>query len=287
MQSITGQLPTLNFRLVGDDEFRSRAELILGEAKVEHEWQRRDPCADAFRSSVCEDWPFLTDADFQLIDRHSNLLQFRSEPYAPDQAAAACQRMLALGARLLEADGWAMKCESSGISHARETWLKLASRVDLGYRRLTQAIGTPRERLQDRRNFWAVLYQTLVDAPIQVYSVFYSCGMHLLGQPEFIVKDDHLGGDHAETAADLFEAFAIHFLAECAPVGFQDGQSFGKAPSEASPFQLMWEACTEHGIDDCMHNPFGRWRFTRGLRKDRVHQGNCLAEQHVGPRVAT
>jgi hypothetical protein len=278
----------LIFCMVGDDDFRRRAEAILCEAKVEHDWQRRDPCADAFRSSVCEDWPFLTDADFQLIDRHSNVLHFHSAPYAADQAAAACQQMLALGARLLEADGWAMKCESSGISHARETWLKLASRADHCYRPFTQAIGTPRERLQDRRNFWTVLYQALVDSPIQVYSVFYSCGMHLLGQPEFIVKDHDLEGSapHAAAAAELFEAFAVHLLAECAPVGFHDGQSFGKG-GDAPPFQVTWEACTEHVADDGMHNPFGRWRFTCGLRQDTDHQENGLAKKNARRQATT
>lgn len=280
------KLPKLIFRMVGDDDFRRRAESILGEARVEHEWQRRDPCADAFRSSVCEDWPFLTDADFQLIDRHSNVVHFHSDPYAADQAAAACQQMLALGARLLEADGWAMKCENSGISHARETWLKLASRADHCHRRLTQAIGTPRQRLQDRRNFWTVLYQALVDAPVQVYSLFYSCGMHLLGQPELIVKDDDLdgpagaGATHTETAAELFEAFAVHLLAECAPGGFHNDQSFGTG-SDGLPFQVTWEACTEHVADDWTHNPFGRWRFTCGLRRDLVHQDNGLAKTNA------
>ncbi len=276
----------LVFQMVGDDEFRGRAESILREAKVEYEWQLRDPCADRFRSSVSEDWPFLTDADFQMIDRHSHALHFRSAPYSADQAAAACQQMLALGARLLEADGWAMKCESSGISHARETWLKLASRADHCYRLLTQAIGTPRERLHDRRNFWRTLYQTLVDAPIQVYSVFYSSGMHLLGQPELIVNDDDLNGSTG-SAAELFEAFAVHLLAECAPVGFRDGQSFGNG-GDAATLQVTWEACTEHGDDDCMHNPFGRWRFTRGARPDAVHhQGNGLANKNARQQAAT
>jgi hypothetical protein len=164
-----------------------------------------------------------------------------------------------------------MKCESSGISHARETWLKLAGRVEHSHRRLTQALGTPRERLQDRRNFWTLLYQALVDAPIQVYTVFYSCGMHLLGQPELIVKENELDGQAgAAAAAKLFEAFAVHLLADDAPAEFQDARSFGLA-GNTLPCQVTWEACTEHLADAWMHNPFGRWRFAHGLRHDPGH----------------
>lgn len=290
MQHSTWGPAKLIFCMVGDDEFRRRAESILREANVDHVWQRREPCADAFRSSVCEDWPFLTDDDFQLIDRHCNVLRFGSEPYAPGEAAAVCQRMLALGARLLEADGWAMKCENSGISHPRETWLKLAGRVDQACQRFTQAIGTPRERLQDRRRFWRLLFQTLVEAPIEVYSVFYSCGMHLFGQPELIVKADDVpgpAGASAKSVGELFEAFAVHVLAECGPLGFENGQSFCSGGAAAS-VRMIWEAGPKHGgDDDGMHNPFGRWRFTAGLRHDPANQENGLARKNVWPQAAT
>ena len=274
MQSVTGALPRLSFCMVGDDEFRARAELILHEANVDHEWLGRDRCmADAFRSSVCQDWPFVTDADFAQIDRHSNVLHFRSESYQANEASRTCRGMLCLGARLLEADGWAMKCMSSGIAHARESWLKLASQADQAYQRLVQEIGTPRDYLRDQCDFWKILWHTLVASPVQAYSVYSTCGMHILGQADLIVSEDELDdavGDpdlRPNKAAELFEAFALRLLTEYRTVGFQGGQTY-RIATDALHFRVVWEGHTGCDRDDLLHNPYGRLRLTQVVNQD-------------------
>ncbi len=257
--------------MVGDDDFRRRADLILGEAAVEHDWQDRDRwMADAFRTSVCQDWSFVTDTDFEQIDRHRHVLHFQSAAYGSSQAAEVCHAMLALGARLLEADGWAMKCESSGVNRTRETWLTLASRADHAYRRMTQEIGTPRDHLQDQLDFWRILVAALVDSPIQIYSVFYTCGMHLLGQPDLILDDDELDralGDidfRPTRAAELFETFALRLLTEYSAVRFPDGQTI-RIANHCTHCQVTWEGCPRYVADDCLHNP---------IRAVAVHASN-------------
>lgn len=286
MQDVHGKPVRLNFSMVGDDEFRRRAQPILNDAGVEHGWRRRDPCADRFRSSVCEDWPFLTDADFQLIDRHSNVLDFCGQPYAPAHAGAACRQMLALGARLLEADGWALRCESSGVSHARETWLRFANQSRQCQLRLDEE-ASDAARPRDRRHSWALLYRCLVDAPVQVYSVFYTRGMHLLGQPELIVSAEELnaatGRDCLALAGGLFETLAAKLLAEGLP--FEKGLAFESHHGE--PFQASWEAAPAHYADSAMDNPLGRLRLRRPAVRQAVHRDCMGMRTGSGPFVAS
>jgi hypothetical protein len=145
-----------------------------------------------------------------------------------------------------------MKCDSSGIAHGREHWVQLS-------RDAARSDGSP--------PFWYALLRAFVQWPIQSESDLFTCGMHLLGHPDLIVSEDVLRPlvqseeMLGSVAVDLFGAFAMYVLAECAPGEFSAGSTFSAAV-DAPRFRLNWEACTGYEEDEYFFNPFGRWRFT-------------------------
>jgi hypothetical protein len=161
-----------------------------------------------------------------------------------------------LGRQLLDAGGIAVKCESSGIAHSASFWTELTGRVETGGGSGT----TP------TADFWATLYAAYVQLPIQSATDFYSCGMHLLGQPDMIVScalmsETLTDGELPEyRAVDLFVGFGAFLSSECGEKGFISGHCF-RLEGESTLYRVTWEPCTGYDEDEFLFNPYGRWRF--------------------------
>lgn len=247
-----GYLPKIVLCLLGDADFESRARYLLESEGIEHEWRGRDArMTAAFEASTCRWDPSFRDEDRAAIASHSRALYVLSGTLPADEGAAAGLAFLQLGARLLEAGAVAMKCDSSGIAHGRDRWLELA-------------------READGPEPWNALLRAFVQFPISTGDDYYSCGMHLLGQPDLIashaILKESCGPDEDPgwRAVHVFGIFAHYMLAECQPGEFASGHTF--SPDAESPrFRVQWEGCTGYDEDDFFFNPFGRWRFSERI----------------------
>lgn len=246
-----GYLPKVVLCVLGKDDLQSQCEPILEREGIEHEWSEHDGRMErAFRASACRYDPSLTDKDLTRVGRHVKVLYVSSKNFTAQEGPAMSRSFLLLGRRLLKAGGLALKYESSGIAHGRSRWLELA-------------------REAEGDNFWPTLFRAYVQLPIQQGDDYYTCGLHLLGQPDLIVsatllREAHGPKDPAWAAVDLFRAFALYLLAECPPSRFASGHTFSLG-AESPRFRVVWEECTGYDEDDFFFNPFGRWRFTEAV----------------------
>jgi len=247
---LTGQggLPKIVLCLPGDSNFEARAWPLLEAKGIEHEWSDGDArMPAAFQASACRWDPSLTDRDVADIACHQRVLYLLSPNFPADDGPAFSRDFLKLSCQLLEAGALAMKCESSGIAHGRDRWIELA-------------------RGADGPDPWSALLRAYVQFPIHSAGDFYTCGMHLLGQPDLIVSGSLLrdgeesAGDPGWKAVNLFGVFAHYLLAECEPGQIASGHTFS-TDAESPRFRIVWEACTGYDEDDLFFNPFGRWRF--------------------------
>jgi hypothetical protein len=215
-----------------------RLRALLSAESVEHEVRERDDrMGTAFRAAAFRTDPSLTEMDLAAIDRHQSVVYALSKNFSAGEALSTARRMLALGARLLDAGGTALKCESSGIAHGRARWRALARSAD------------------DES-----LFRAFVQYPIgPARNDYYTCGLHLLGMPDLIASKAALGGDPAASGA-LFATFALYLLLECAPGQFRSGHHF-RLDRGAPRYTVSWEACNGYDEDDFFFNSFGRYRF--------------------------
>lgn len=237
-----GYLPKLVLCLLGDSKFEDQSRPIIKE--IEHEFQGHDDrMVRAFEASASPVQPSLTKEDYSRIREHATVLYLLSKNFAASDAPGICQEFLQLGGKLLKAGGIAMKCESSGIAHGRKHWITLAKQVH------------PAPLSQE---FWSALFFAFVQMPIQSKKDLHTCGMHLLGKPDLIVRKDLMS---VSDAIDVFQGFALYLLGECEEGEIGSGHTFHL--SKSSPrFRLLWEECSGYEEDEFFFNPFGRWRFS-------------------------
>src|SRR5262249_35815972 len=151
---------------------------------------------------------------------------------------------LKLIAKAFEAGATAAKCESSGLAHGRAHWLELAKDA---------AKKSPHTRA-------AALIRAFVCRPISDDAGYYSCGMHLLGEPDVELEPS---GD-AVADVELMDLLAIYQLAEKPARGLKDGEGF--RPTDEGPrYLLRAKPCTRYSEDDFFFNPYGYWRLERDI----------------------
>jgi hypothetical protein len=249
-----GYLPKLILCVLGNSDLESRCGHLLDAEGVECEWREHDDrMPSTFQASACRCDPSLTAADFASIAEHSQVLYILSPHLTSSDAPSASARFLRLGQRLLEAGALAIKCESSGIAHGRARWLELA-------------------RESEGADPWSALFRGYVQLPIQNDDNYYTCGLHLLGQPDLIASSAVLSEafgpkeNQAWTAVGLFRVFAHYLLAECTPGQFASGHTFSM-DGESPRFRVLREECTEYEEDDFFFNPFGLWRFAEVVKR--------------------
>lgn len=110
----------------------------------------------------------FTKDDERSVKRHNTVAYVLSGPIDQDKALKIAGSALELTARLINAGSTAVKMESAGIAHGKAHWLSLAQKA-------TSASALERIR---------VLQEAWVKRPIEDGDIFYSIGMHVLGQPD-------------------------------------------------------------------------------------------------------
>lgn len=181
--------------------------------------------------------PSFLPADEAAVCAHTAVAFVVSPPVARHDAALQARTMLRLVSALFGIGGaTAVKCESSGIAHGRARWLELARTV---------AGGRPRERD-------AALVDALVRKPLTDGRVTYSCGMHLLGQPDVELPSRM----PADLAVSWMEAVGRRSL-DLESGELRDGARL-EVPGQPLR-RARRRACDRYPEDDLFHNPFGYW----------------------------
>jgi len=196
----------------------------------------------------------LTDAVYKQIASHETVLYVLSGNLTEREAPAGSDEFLHLGRKLLELGGIAIKCDSSGTAHSKESWSEFSK--------------TAADDSSSARDIWTALFAAYVQYPIGEEDDLYTCGMHLLGKPDLVISSDLLGSVKVEAASPpqlanlLFSAFGLYLLVECREGSFCSGHTF--RPDRTWPrMRVVWEECSRYEEDDFFFNPFGYWRFTR------------------------
>ena len=186
----------------------------------------------------------MTDADWQAVESHRAVAYIVSPPIRQDQAKDISSRGLLLISELLQAGGVAAKGESSGIAHGRDQWLTFAA--DFTEAREQRDDFTARSNL-----IWTWVRRPLVDD-----EVFYTCGMHLLGERDVEI-DSALEWPEAVEWMDLL---ALYLVGDRPMRPVQDGEEFRL--HEGGPRRLIrLLPCERYAADDFFFNPFGYVRL--------------------------
>jgi hypothetical protein len=186
--------------------------------------------AQAFAASVDRVTPSFTEQDHARIQRHNTVAYVLSPPIERAEAMAVSAAALEITARLVQAGATAVKSESAGVAHGLDHWVQLAR---------NRALNT-------------ALRQAWVRRPIADQDgTRYSCGMHLLGQPDM---------ECTPGRPDLEAVRWMDALADKVLAGQALGKTFsvdGQAP--AKPLQTL--PCTRYEEDDFFFNPYGYVRI--------------------------
>lgn len=129
---------------------------------------------------------------------------------------------------LLDAGGFGVKVESTGLAHRPQTWRRLCDELHLFS--VHEA---------------CVVYITGTD--------IYSCGMHNLG-----LKDAVVSADCAEDLVPLVRTFTRYAFTEKADI--RAGQTFSVA-SNAPVYRIVEDEGVRYGASSLFRNPYGFWRL--------------------------
>lgn len=191
----------------------------------------------------------FSDDDWAAVDAHDSVAYVLSPPISQSSAMDVSRRALAVTAALLANGATAVKNESSGVTCGRERWLALADGAAAA---------------ENAYDLASALDQAWVVPALYDEDVFYSCGMHLLGEadvelaPGRIAEPELLG----EWMATLDTA-KYYLLTEQPAHGVQDGEGFRISP-DAPRWIMNRLECERYEEDDFFYNPYGYWRLTPG-----------------------
>lgn len=210
---------------------------------LDADYSQRDPdprMAEAFEVSADLVVPSFTDEDRAAVAEHQAVAYILGPSAASYEGFAVTRRMLAVVAALLQNGGTAAKSESSGIAHGRDRWLHLASVAAAANDRAGQA---------------PPLYAAFVRRPLSSGLVYYSCGLHLMGEAdvEITAADDDRG-------LEWMDGLARYLLIDRGSARIRDGDTFG-LQADSPRRVLRHRACTRYRDDDLFYNPWGYWRL--------------------------
>jgi hypothetical protein len=184
--------------------------------------------------------PSFTDRDRAAVAEHRAVAYVLGPPATAGEAFAVTRRMLALIAAMLQDGADAAKSESSGIAHGRDRWLHLAAAAAAATDRSGQA---------------PPLYAAFVRRPLSSGLVYYSCGLHLMGEAdvEITAADDDRG-------LEWMDGLARYLLVDRGSARIRDGDTFG-LQADSPRRVLRHRVCTRYREDDLFYNPWGYWRL--------------------------
>ena len=193
--------------------------------------------------------PLLSQAEWAELKAHSSYFVVRSEQYRSDDALSLSNKYLTLVGDLVRAGALAISLESSYVYHSLAAWQELLQ--------LQQA--SP----------MAALLNGFVLMPIAQGDLIFSCGMHSLGQPDFVIERETLKQlgyttalEQDNKAGQLFFSLAQYLLIECPAGKFHSGNTFAMSGSEPR-LRVRIEPCRLFEESDIRFNPFGTWHLTQ------------------------
>jgi len=212
--------------------------------ELDTEFSQAEPdprMSEAFKVSADLVVPSFTDDDRAAVEAHRAVAYVLGPSAAAYEGFSVTKKMLAVVAALLEdGGGTAAKSESSGIAHGRDRWLHLASVAAAAADRAGQA---------------PPLYAAFVRRPLSSGLVYYSCGLHLMGEAdvEITAADDDRG-------LEWMDGLARYLLIDRGSARIRDGDTFG-LQADSPRRVLRHRACTRYRDDDLFFNPWGYWRL--------------------------
>lgn len=196
----------------------------------------------AFEASYERVAPSMTAGDWEAIETHTAVAYVLSPRLPLDRAADLSGLTLMLTAALLETGGVAAKGEASGIAHGSSRWLQLSEDFK-------QAV-----EQRDIYTAGASLYRAWVRRPLldQRDGVYYSCGMHLLGQPDVEIERSL----PVPNALDWMDLLCLYLAADRPTRPLKDGEGF-RLSDDGPRRVLRLRACQRYEADDFLFNPYG------------------------------
>jgi hypothetical protein len=205
-----------------------------------------DRMMTSFDASYDRVSPSMSEDDWNAVRTHRAVAYVLSPPIRKAQAADVSGRALLLTAALLRGGGGAAKGESAGIAHGRKRWLELAEE----YARSRKHGDTHTEG--------ATLYWVWVRRPIidDDEAVYYSCGMHLLGQRDVEIE---AGLDLAD-ALEWMDLLGLYLAADRPTRPLKDGEGF-RLKDEGPRRVMRFRPCKRYEEDEFKFNPYGYIRL--------------------------
>lgn len=190
--------------------------------------------------------PSMSEEDWNAVQTHSTVAYVLSPPIRKDHAADISGRALLLTAALLRGGGVAAKGEGAGIAHGRTRWLELAEQF-------AQAREDGDTLAEGATLYWAWVRRPLIDDDEGVY---YSCGMHLLGEP-----DAEIGSSLDLTdALKWMDLLGIYLVGDRPTRPLKDGEGF-HLKDEGHRRVMRFRTCERYEEDGFMFNPYGYIRL--------------------------
>lgn len=198
---------------------------------------------DAFYDRVSAS---MSEEDWNAVRTHGAVAYVLSPPIRKEHAADISGRALLLTAALLRGGGVAAKGEGAGIAHGRTRWLELAEKF-----------ARAREH-GDTHTEGANLYRAWVRRPmIDVDDgVYYSCGMHLLGEPDAEVEASL---DLAD-ALEWMDLLGLYLVGDRPTRPLKDGEGF-RLKDEGPRRVMRFRPCERCEEDGFKFNPYGYIRL--------------------------
>ena len=197
---------------------------------------------DSFESCSDRSRPSWTEEDRDAVARHQAVVYVMSPPVMAGESLAYSAAALRIIAALLRAGGTAAKSESAGIAHGRTEWLRLADAAAATTAQV-EPVALP-NLLRD-----AFVRLPLLDADDEVY---YTCGMHLLGQRDFEMPAE-LDAVESIRWFDRASDFVLRTAATRTPLDrllYLDDDV--RTIADAGP-------CLRYPEDSFFYNPYGYW----------------------------
>jgi len=151
-----------------------------------------------------------------------------------------------LTAALLREGGVAAKGEGAGIAHGRARWLELAEK-------LARARQHGDTHTEGAALYWAWMRRPMIDDDEAVY---YSCGMHLLGERDIEIET---GLDLAE-ALEWMDLLGLYLVGDRPTRPPKDGEGF-RLKDEGPRRVMSFRPCERYEEDGFMFNPYGYIRL--------------------------
>jgi hypothetical protein len=230
-----------------DPDCIKNCQQVLDQAKVEYEIEVND--SDAIEHVISEgSWypPTLRSSPQDELTRAKNYFVVTSESFTSHQAIEVSRRFLEIIAKLFDNGAINISVESGNLGHSKEVWKEIL-----------------RDRLEQPQQS---LLMAFVQMPLTYDDFVYSCGMHHLGQQDFVISHDtliklgHSEDDYSLAAYNIFQSLALYLLSENRPKVFRSGNTFSiengtLLRATVEPYMVLKET-------DIRFNQFGVWRIT-------------------------